>query len=116
VVGLARVEAFLYTPDYPASVDLTVTDVQRASAGGLDVSIHNGGRPGTVTLIRCNTAGHELDLGLTALINPVQTQIIHLNALSARPGEGVMCTVSGVNEDGSPEANTSNNVALLVAH
>lgn len=97
--------AFLYTPDYPAGVDLSITNI--ASAGGIDVAVRNGGRPGRVTRLECSRQGSAVAATIEQAINPLETKVLHVG-LSGAPGT-INCTVFGVNENGSAEANTANN-------
>jgi hypothetical protein len=99
--------AFLYSSDYPASVDLEIIGMRRA--GGLDVSVHNGGRPGTAVQLVCSRPGTVAGVDVNATIDPLATQVVHVMALSAASAEIVTCSVVGTNEGGSAEANTANN-------
>jgi hypothetical protein len=98
---------YLYSSNYPASVDLTITNLARA--GGLRVSVRNGGRPGRVTRLECFKQGGAVARDVNTTANPVETQIVDITSLQPAAGETVTCTVFGVNENGSPEANTANN-------
>ncbi len=106
--------AFLYTADYPAGVDLTITNIRRDAGSVLDVSVRNGGRPGRITKIECHGNGAHLARTVNAAINPVETQVIQDLGLGVNAGQTVSCTVFGVNENGSAEANTANNTRTQV--
>lgn len=105
--------AFLYTSDYPAGIDLMITDIRR-DAGRLDVSVHNGGRPGRITTVECDGNGVHVIRTVDAPINPVETQVIQDLPIGFNAGQTALCRVFGVNEDGAAEANTANNTRTQV--
>jgi hypothetical protein len=98
--------AFLYTSDYPAGVDLTITNI--APAGGLDVAVRNTGRPGRITRLECFRLGGATALTVSQNINPLETAVLHITSLPGGPGT-VTCTAFGVSENGADEVNTANN-------
>jgi hypothetical protein len=98
-------DAYVYTRDYPAGVDLAVTAL-RAADGGVEVSVRNGGRHGNVSLIACRTADATGETTIAEPINPGEAKSYIVALAASGP---VTCTVGGMNPDGSAEANTRNN-------
>lgn len=98
--------AYVFTRDYPTGVDLEITALRRTSSGRTEVRVRNGGRTGTVGRVSCSRFGSSSTLTVNEEIRPGETKS-YFNAVA--PAGSVACTVSGTNEDGSPEANTSNN-------
>lgn len=77
--------AFLYTSDYPAGVDLTITSIRRDVGGVLDVSVRNGGRPGRITKIECHGNGAHLVRTVNAAINPSRRRSFKTSASGSMP-------------------------------
>lgn len=98
--------AYIYTRNYPAGVDLDITALQRTSIGRTEAHVRNGGRDGLVTRLECNRFGSASAMTITDEIAPGETRI-YRSAIA--PAGRVTCTVAGMNVDGRPEANTSNN-------
>jgi hypothetical protein len=114
-------DEFIYTSDYPTSVDLELRDITRGADGRLRVTVHDGGRHGIVTLITCHVYG-AADGGVTAsfhdVLFPLQSNMYSVD-LPAFPADvSVNCVVSGTNEDGSPEpaALLGNNTLTSFVH
>lgn len=99
--------AYLFTSNYPAGVDLTVT-LFWTSQGRTEVRVRNAGRQGKVTRVECSKLGSASALSIDEYIAPGESRSYY-NAVA--PSGTVTCTAFGTNADGSPEANTSNNSA-----
>lgn len=99
-------QAYLYTRDFPAGVDLVVTSLLWTSTGRTEVRVKNNGRPGTLGTVECWRFGSASVYSVNEPILPGETKSI-FNAVA--PSGTVTCTAIGTNEDGSAEANTSNN-------
>ncbi|MCU0682983.1 MAG: hypothetical protein MUF34_12155 [Polyangiaceae bacterium] len=106
--------AFLYTPDYPANVDLVLANIAVGSSAGINVSVRNGGRPGRITRLECFRLGGGAALTPDRIINPLETVVINVVSISSAPGGTVTCNVIGANENGSAETNTANNTRSQV--
>ncbi len=98
--------AFVYTRDFPSGVDLAITSMVSTSSGHTEVRIWNNGRPGVLGVVGCTGYIASAVITLDEPILPGETR----NILSSVPPVGrVICEVVGSNEDGSAEANRSNN-------
>lgn len=98
--------AFVYTRDYPAGLDLTITNMW--FSGRLNAVVRNAGRPGTLQSVTCWRSGAAVVKTVNERILPGESKTIDLS-LVVSPGQTATCEAQGVNEDGSAEANTSNN-------
>ncbi len=98
--------AYLFTRDYPLGVDLEVTTVLWTSRGRTEVRVRDGGRTGKVGRVSCSRLGSTSVLSVDEVIEPGESRS-YFNAVA--PIGTVTCTATGTNEDGSAEANTSNN-------
>jgi hypothetical protein len=99
--------AYVYTPDFPAGADFTV-QLFWSSTGRTEVRVRNGGRPGIVTRIECSRFGSASTMDVT---RPLATGDSASFFSAVAPIGTVTCRAIGTNEDGTPEANTSNNTA-----
>lgn len=98
--------AYVFTRDYPTGVDLVVTNVMWTSTGRTEVRVRNGGRTGKVGVVSCSRFGSSSTLTINEVIQPGETKR-YFSAVA--PAGRVTCSVIGTNEDGTPEANISNN-------
>jgi len=75
------------------------------ATGRTEVDVRNAGRPGRRSTVTCSRPGATSVYTVNEPLLPSETKDIS-NAVS--PVGTVTCSASGANEDGSPEANTSN--------
>lgn len=99
--------AYLYTSDFPAGADFTVS-LLWTSLGRTEVRVRNNGRPGIVTRITCSRFGSASELTVSEPLAPGDSKSFFS---AVAPAGTVTCSATGTNEDGTPEANTSNNQA-----
>ncbi len=97
--------AYLYTPDFPAGADFTVS-LWWSSGGRTEVRVVNNGRPGVVTRIDCSRFGSSSTMTVSHALATGESKSFFS---AVAPIGTVTCSVTGTNEDGTPEANTSNN-------
>ncbi len=99
---------FLYTSDYPTSVDLVAWDVELDEQGSIAFTVRNGGRHGYVTQVVCNYdnggAGQGTALPAHDLLSPLDRKTYTVDLAGGVPFNTFLtCGVLGTNEDGTPE-------------
>ncbi|WP_437617274.1 hypothetical protein WMF20_12870 [Sorangium sp. So ce834] len=98
--------AFVYTSDFPSQADFRIFSIHHA--GRLEVDVINGGRTGFVTRLECHTLGAHVSASFSELFEPGEWRTLTVGIVPT-PGSDLVCTVTGTNLDGTPEANTANN-------
>jgi len=103
-------DAFIYTSDFPAGVDLIIRDMLPPPSPGarIPVIVRNNGRPGVVGHVTCS-GGFSIDsLTVNVTLNPGEETEVD-SFIPTTGTTSVTCTVDGTSEGGGAEANTTNN-------
>jgi hypothetical protein len=104
--------AYIYTTNFPRSVDLSITNINfpRDPSGYYQVRalVKNQGRHGVITGVSCSLGVYSND---RIAINPGEEKLVTMGL--SRGNVNFQCTVSGTNENGTPEANTGNNTFVV---
>jgi hypothetical protein len=105
-------EVYVYTAAYPAGVDLVITEI-RPTGPGVIVQLFNRGRHGKATGLQCSNLGSPQPVHLDTPFAPGEVKGFAVT-LTTASGQTVVCTVFGVNEEGTAEVPTHNNTRTQV--
>ncbi|XXX81218.1 hypothetical protein WMF30_20885 [Sorangium sp. So ce134] len=98
--------AFVYTRGFPPGADFTILGMR--PEGRLELDVRNSGRSGFVTRIECHTLGAHVSASFSEVFEPGEVRVLTVGIVPT-PGRDLVCTVTGTNLDGTPEAATADN-------
>lgn len=103
--------AFVYTRGFPPGADFAILRIRYGDR--LEVGVWNGGRSGIVTRIDCSTLGAHVSAPFSEVLEPGELKDLTVGIVP-RPGLTLACKVTGTDLDGTPEADTADNVRSRV--